>query len=783
MHLVKWIRKNMTKLMAVFVILIMIAFIMPSVLNQLAKPRSSGPTKAMWYFNKDKEISFNDIRQASTDLAAMRSLYIDKFLINQQDLRFALLGELIFPESVPAAAFSDEMKRIAIQNQLRISPSRIDDFFEQSRGRAELFWIMLKEEAKNAGCAIPPQTAGEILNQLIPNITDNKINAATAVRRAGQANQMTDDKVLAIFADILTVASYARILTDVEDVTEAQIARTVSGTGENITAEYVEFKSETFVDKVNEPNDREIALQFDKYKNYFPGIITEDNPCGFGYKQRPKVAVEYMIVKLEDVKKLVTPPTEEETEEFYQQNLKRFVEQVPTDINDPNSQTIERQRSYAEVAGPIKDALLNRKVSSKAAKILNEVVDLAEAEYDSLDFETATARQFKEKTKDYAGIAEKTAQQNNVKMYTGKTAPLMAEEFLIDPSLGSLVMQTQSGSDIPTRLVSLVFAVEQLGTEAVKLGSFEPAKPKMYVSIGPLIDKTGTIMAMARVIETAGSAVPADINFSYEKNLPPPLAEGHEQELNTFNLKETIKQDCRKLTAFEIACREANKFIELAKSQGWEKAIEKFNSPYSAQLADELLGQQKKSSAKSDISSGREKKPSTKAKRKKAESAADGPKSAEDGSKNLKTFEIQRMDGQARISQADIELIRLHTAYVPGTEKALNQSIIRGLMIDAFYSRLKDNQTEANNVPLVIEFKPQLDCYAVKSLRRNPVTTQDYERSRQQISLMEDYTLSQSMAFEHFMPDNIIKRLNFRPVYEPNKPAEETKTDANGAQI
>jgi hypothetical protein len=733
MHLVKWFRKNMTKLMAVFVILIMIAFIMPSVLNQLAKPRLSGPEKAMWYFNKDKKISTNDIRQASAELAAMRSLYIDRFLINQRDLRFALLGELIFPESAPAAVFDDGIKKIALQNQLRISPSRIDDFFEQGRGRAELFWIMLKEEAKNAGCVIPPQTAGEILNQLIPNITDNKIDAATAVRRAAQIGQMSDDKVLATFADILAVAGYARILTDVEDVTEAQIAHTVSGMSENITADYVEFKSETFVDKTNESSDKEITLQFDKYKNYFPGIITEDNPCGFGYKQKPRVAVEYMIVKLEDVKKLVTPPTEEEAEEFYQQNLEHFVEQVPTYINDPNSEMTKKQRSYAQVAGLIRNSLLNNKVSSKAIKILNEVVDLAEVEYDSLDFETATVQQFREKTKDYAGAAEKIAQQNNLKIYTGKTALLTAEEFFIDPSLGSLAMQTQS--KIPTRLVSLVFAVEQLGSEANKLGPFEPAKPKMYVSIGPLADKTGTIMAMARVIETAGSAVPADINFSYERNLPPPLVEGRQQEPNAFSLKETIKQDCRKLTAFETARSEANKFIELAKSQGWEKAIEKFNSLYPRK----------------------------------------------DGSKDLKTFETQHMDGAARIPQTDIELIRLHTAYIPGTEKTLHQSIIRGLMIDALYSRLKDNQTEANDVPLVIEFKPQLDCYAVKSLRRNLVTMQDYQQLRQQTAFTEDYRLSQSMAIEHFMPDNITKRLNFRPVNEPNKPAEKTKTDANGA--
>jgi hypothetical protein len=737
MHLVKWIRKNMTMLMAIFVIFIMIAFIMPSVLNQLSKPRLSGPEKAMWYFNKDKKISLNDIRYAQTELAAMRSLYIDTFLINQRDLRFSLLGELIFPESSSAASLSDEMKKTAAQNQFYISPSRINEFFEQSRGRAELFWIMLKEEAKDAGFSMSPKTAGEILNQIIPNITDRKIETAAAVQKAAQISQMTEDKVLAIFADILAVAGYARVLTDVEDITEAQLASNIAAMSESITAEYVEFKSDTFVDKINEPNDKEITLQFDRYKNYFPGIITEDNPCGFGYKQSPRVAVEYMIVKLDDVKKLVTLPTEEEAEEFYQQNPDHplITEEVPGDINDPNSEPVRKQKSYAEVAGLIRDSLLNAKVSSKAVKILNETVDLAEADYDSLDFETATVQQFREKLKDYSGIAEKITQQNNVNIYTGKTALLTAEELLTDPSLGSLVMQAQS--DIPTRLVSLVFAVEQLGSEANKLGPFEPAKPKMYVSIGPLANRTGTIMAMARVIETAGSAVLADINFSYKKNLPPPLTEDRQEEPNVFNLKETITQDCRKLAAFETARLEANKFIEFAKGQDWEKAIEKFNSLY----------------------------PPT------------------DSSKGLKTFEIQHMDTTARIPRASIELIKLHTAYIPGTEQALNKSIVRGLMIDAFYSHLKDNQIEANDVPLVIEFKPQLDCYAVKSLRRNPATLRDYEQTKQRTAFMEDYRLSQSMALEHFMPENIFKRLNFKSTYEPNKPAEKIRTDTNGAQI
>jgi len=733
MHLVKWFRKNMNKLMAIIVILIMIAFIMPSVLSQLAKPRSKGPTRAMWYFDKDKKISFNDIGQAARELAAMRSLYVDKFFITQQDLRFVLLGQLLFPESVPGAALSDEIKGIVMQSQLYISPGRIDAFFEQAGGRAELFWILLKAEAKNAGCAVSPQHAGEILKALIPKITSDRIDAQTAVRNAGQANQMTDDMVLATFADILAVISYARIVTDTEDVTEMQMAALAARTKETVNAEFVGFSNEKFIDKTSEPDKTEIALQFEKYKNYYPNIITEENPCGFGYKQKPRVALEYMIVKLEDVKKLVTQPTEEETEEFYQQNLNRFSEQVPADANDPNSKITERQRSYAQVAGAIKNALLARKAGTKAIKILEDAVEQAQAGFESLNFETASVQQFKEKTTDYADAAEKIAQQNDIKIYTGKTALLTVEEIVADRCLGSLLMRTQSR--IPTGLARMVFAIEQLGDEAFKLGPFEPPKPKMFVSIGPFTDSMGTIVAMARVIETKNSTVPTDINFSYEKSLPIVFEDDRQQEEKTFVLKEKVKQDCRKLAAFEKARQKANEFVELAKSKGWEAAIEKFNSLYPAR----------------------------------------------DGNENQKNFEIQSWKQKGRISQTDIEAAKLSTPQLPGAERFVNQSIIYAKLIDEFYSLFKSNQTQAENVPAIIEFKPQLACYVIKSLSRSPATIEDYEQSRQQIAYKENYILSQSMTLEHFMPDNILKRLNLRPAYEPNKPAEKTETDANGA--
>jgi len=732
MHLVKWFRKNMSKLMSVFVILIMIAFIMPSVLNQLAKPRMKGPEKAMWYFNKDKKISFNDIAAASKELIAMRSLYADKFLIMQPDLRFRLLGHLLFPEAVTGALLNDEIKSTALQSQLCISPQRIDDFFRQATGRPELFWIILKAEAKNAGCSVSPEHAGNILNILIPKITDNRIDAQTAVKNTAQANGMTDDTVLASFADILSIISYARTVTDTEDVTEAQTAVLAEKEKETTSAEFVEFNNDTFIDKTSKPSEAETDAQFDKYKSYYPNIITEENPYGFGYKQEPRVAIEYMIVKFEDVKKLITAPTEEEAEEFYQQNLKRFTEKVPEDANDPNSKITEKQKSYAEVAGNIKNALLARKAGAKATKLLEDAIEEAQAGFESLNSETATVQQYQEKAIDYAGPAEKVGQQNNIKIYAGKTAPLTAEEILADRCLGALVTRAQSR--IPTELVRMVFAVEQLGDEAVKLGPFEPLKPKMYVGIGPLVDTMGTIVAMARVIDTRNSTVPI-ITFSYEKNLPE-VFEDEGQKEKTFVLKEKVQKDCRKLAAFEKAGQKANEFAELAKNKGWDEALKKFNSLYPAK----------------------------------------------DGNESQKTFAIKSWNRIGRISQMDIEIIKLSTSQSPGAENFVNQSIIHAELVDKVYSLFKSNEIQLEAVPAVVEFKPKFTCYAIKSLSRNPATIEDYEQTRQQIAYKEDYVMSQSMALELFMPDNILKRLNVKPANEPNKPAEKTKADTNAVQ-
>jgi hypothetical protein len=733
MHLVKWFRKNMTKLMAIFVILIMIAFIMPTLLQQLSKPRNIGLENAMWLYGKDKKVTVNDLRQATTELAVLRELYVNRFLLGQQDLKLILLGQLLFPETVPAASLSDELKKMIMQDRYYISPSRIDDFFSQSHGRPELYWIGLKYEASQAGCIVPSSRAGEILNLLIPQATNNQIDAATAVKRVCSANGMTDEQGLAAFADVLSIVIYSRVVSEAENVTESQIENVFARAKEKISAEYVQFKAEDFVNKASEPDNAQIMAQFEKYKNYLPGAVSEDNPYGFGYKLTPRVALDYMIIKLEDVKKLVAKPTEEEVEDFYQHNLERFTEKVQADPNDPNSKTTTIQKSYAEVADTIREGLYARKVNSQGTKILSKAIEQAEAKLESLDLEKMSVETIKSKAGDYTAAAEAASKECNVGIYTGRTALLSAEEIQSNKDFGALMMTGQSR--MPVRLTRLAFSVKQLGSEASKLSPFDPPAPKMYVSFGPLSDATSNIMAMVRVVDTAGSAVPADIGFSYQRNLPE-ISEAAKAENKAFVLKDNVIKDCKKIEGLKFAENAAKDFLENVKKQSWDDALAKING-------------------------------------------SSGKKGKVEPEK--KTFAIQTLNEAGRAAQMDIEAIKMRIAGSASAENMINQAIIYGKFIDAFYSKYEDMKVKNEEPPAIIKFEPQLSCYAVKSLSCSSVTIDEYQKTRQQLAFQQDYIDSQSMAIEHFMPNNIMKRLNLRPVKEPNKPGADSN-DTNAGE-
>ena len=791
MNLVKWFRKNNKKVMAVVVIVIMFGFIGGGTLLQQLSRRATGLHETIAYFGDNKKITNNDLSLARRELDVLRSLAADVLLRNQ-DLRGILLGELLFAEQQTSPALINHIRQMIRTNRYRISDKQINDMYRRSVP-SNIYWLLLKNEAQLAGIRVPIEQAGELLGQVIPNL----FNGQTYSQLIGVLRDrygLPEKQLLAIFSELLAVMQYAQMICSNEDVTSSQIAQAVATSAESIDAELVEFDSAVFASSIENPASSIEQEHFNKYKKFSPSAVSEENPYGFGYKLPDRVQLEYLIVRLDDVRTLVEPPTNQQKEDYYNRNREQlFTEQVPSDPNDPNSPLNQRIKSYAEVSDMISDRLLKDKINSTANRIIQEAKIITEAGLEDTEIEPATLtdEQFKGKAGDYKTTAEQLSEKHNCKLYAGRTGLLSPIDMQTDEYFARLYLEGQGQS--PVSLTQIVFAVcEQVPSDpndpnsplrqqivfavddlaASELGLFDVRKPRMYENIGPLkdlwgsarfglLDSSGQIMAIIRVIKTIKAAEPQSIDqtfstssLEFDPNQPSALsgAEGENEAENIYSVKEKVTEDLKKLAARDITKSKAEEFIGLAAKDGWDTAIDKFNELYGKQT-----GQDPNDPNASEISN--------------EEKSVSEP------------FKLQNLTGLRRISKATLQTLTVQTAGNPAAQFFLNERKKHRRFVEQLYSLIPQDSNTVDTVPLVIEFKPDMSFYCIKNISVKRITLQEYERTKAMQIQREDYTQSESLAAVYFNPENILKRMSFRaaPAGNQRGPASagEEPADAN----
>jgi uncharacterized protein YneF (UPF0154 family) len=749
MHLVKWLRKNNTKIMAVVVIVIMIGFVGGTYISQLGQRRRTGLNDMVAYFGDNKKITTYDINLARRELEILKMLKADDILrsafvplFRTQDFKALLLAELLFSGREFSPELSRYIKQAIRVNGYRISDKQINDIYRRSMG-SEIYWLLLKNEAQQAGLRISSENTGNQLAEIIPQLfrgaTYSQLIGAI-VNRQGVPEQ----EILATFSRLLTVLEYAKTACSSEDITDTQLTQMVSRENETIDIEFVKFDSTVFVETQTEPTEQEMVEHFDKYRMLFAGIVSDQNPYGFGYKLPDRVQLEYIAVKLNDISQIVTAPTQEEAEEYYQKYREQFTIQVPSDPNDPNSPQVGRTRSYAEVAGVILDQLLRNKITSKADGILQEAKTLTEAGFENAEAEPASlsAEQLKKMAGDYADAADQLFKKYKIKVHTGQTGLLSAADISKDRYLGMMYMRGLGYN--PVGLGQVVFAIDELG--ASELGPFDAQKPKMYENIGPLIDAMGEIMVVVRVIKTERASAPESINQTFSRNTLELETTVEQQGEDVYSVKEKVAEDLKKLAAMDILKSKAEEFITLASKDGWERAVERFN---------ELYGPQHKPDEGDP-------------------NIIKAPKTPE----GKEAFKLQRLSNLQRISKEKIDNLAVQSEGEPVAQILVNQSKKEAQLIEQLYSLVPQDANTIDSLPMVLEFKPSMSCYCLKNISVKRISQSEYEKIKGVRAYREDFIQSQSLAAVHFNPENILKRINFRPVRraggtaDANTPAE-----------
>jgi hypothetical protein len=705
------------------VIVIMIGFIGGSALPALLR-RGQGLNKPVAYFAQKGKITRNDLNFADGELGLLRTLQADE-LLRWQDLQGLMLGELLFSEQRSSPALINQLRQAIRQNQYMISNKQINDMYRRQYP-TRIYWLLLQKEAHLAGIRVPNESAGELLGGAIPQLfngqTYSKVIGSIVNRRG-----IPEEQILATVAKLLAVLQYSHIVCSSENVTARQIMHTASLEEEGIDAELVKFGSDIFAETQDEATEGQMAEHFDKYKGLFDGTVSDENPNGFGYKLPDRVRLEYIAVKLEDVQGIVAAPTQDQMVEFYNKHKERlFTEQIPLDPNDPNSPTVPIAKSYAEVAESISEQLLKDKTNSTAVRILQEAKTLTEAVPEGTEVEPGsfTAEQLKEMADEYKTATEQLSQKHNIKVYTGQTGLLSAARMQTDENLATLYLEGYGQSRVP--LSQVVFAVD--GLDASELGPFDLSKPKMYENIGPARDFLAQMMVVVRVSEAHKASEPESINETFSTSSLEFDPNEEDSDDDVYSVKEKVAEDLKRLRAMQITKSRAEEFMDMAAKDGWDNALAKFN---------ELYGQQE-------------------------DRLPDDPN----------VFRLQTLSDLRRMPTALLETLKVQNQGNPAAPFFISERKKERLFVNQLYSLAPADDNVVEVLPRVMEFKPDLSCYVIKSISIKPLYKEQYEKIKAMRLYREDLVQSQSLAAVHFNPENILKRMNFGPAKVSEEPAD-----------
>ncbi|MCJ7692718.1 MAG: hypothetical protein MUO22_04825, partial [Sedimentisphaerales bacterium] len=220
MNLIKWIRKNERKILAIVVIVLMVGFIGGSYLSQLGRGGSGRKTLIARYRVKGK-ITDYDRAIAQRELEILRSLGMDRML-RSQDLRGVFLAELLFSEGRTSPELLMGLKRAIATQGLRISDEQIAGLYRHTVP-GDIYWILLKREAAEAGLAISGQAAGNILGSILPQLFNGA--SYSQVINSLRNQKVSEEAAREAFSELLAVLEYARMTSTSEGLTESQIRR------------------------------------------------------------------------------------------------------------------------------------------------------------------------------------------------------------------------------------------------------------------------------------------------------------------------------------------------------------------------------------------------------------------------------------------------------------------------------------------------------------------------------------------------------------------------------
>jgi len=550
-------------------------------------------------------------------------------------------------------------------------------------------------------------------------MTGNQLDAAQLVNQIITKTNMSEQDILRTFADLMSVLAYAGQVTDSQDVTINQVKASLGRSKERIDAEFVQIPAAWFADAKTDFSEEQIQQQFSTYKDALPSLPTEQNPFGFGYKLGKRVQLEYLVVKLDDLKKLIEKPTAEAVESYYSRNISQFQTSEPSDPNKPDSEKITKTRPFAEVEAMIRRMIEDERTQAQAALIFGDIRSQTESGFESINVDEASVEQLQKAAGDYEAAAKAVSQKYAIPVVSGKTGWLTAEGFSNDEILNSFSMQRGQSY---LRLADLAFAAAVNKPQRPLIGL---PSIRVWENIGPFTggwysrqdSKYYRLMTLVRVIGIQEAQTPDSIDVAFDTHGI--VLFDQQTPAEPFRLRDKVLRDLRTLAGMEIAKSRAEELATLAAQKGWDEALKDYNARY-------------------------------------AKASADPNQITE-----TQAAEMGTLKQQLRASAAEIEMAKRLMRENPASAQYIQQRLNSNLLTNKLYALLPENAESTGTIQKVLPFEPQAACYVVKSVTRKPATEKDYLDGKAQTALQLNAMHSAALPLVHFDPSRIVQRMGY----------------------
>ena len=738
MIVMRWFRKNTKKLMAGVVVVLMFAFVIPSVFFRGQRGRARDITEGTFLDDAGQEcqLTLRMLSDAAAELNVLTSLGLNQmtpWLANLDQfgrvgqIPALVLRQLLFPANQSAGRNRLALHQMIADESSLDSQARseLDEGIERivglsSQRQAALYYLLLGNEASRAGIrATDEQISFLIAARQHPQVIEalGNLSIPELCRRHGISEQ-TLEKVVGRFIAILR---HGHLATKTLAASDAEIMKTVRDElgADNVTGSFVTIGAEFFNQDIAAPTEADLQEQFEAYKANSPGESTESNPHGFGYMLDDRVQLEYLKVDLvaaetviaQEFAELTPQEQEEKIERFWATNKQLFRRPVSEPAGQATDQPQYIDPEYDQVAHHARDLWRQREARLRVEQLLNQAKRLSVKAAGSVADDQSVAPQ----AAVVSNYAELKSQLSNdaLTVIHDKTEYLTPGRALRHQEFGSSYRMVSNN-----RLLSLLdtlFDCQPLHEGAVS--GLDDPPVEVNQDIGPVIsvaaDGRNVAAYLIRIIGADRQRQPESLA---DDGRAGPAGESAPSNSNESLLRDRAETDWRYVRAYDRALQYAHQFAGQA-NDDWQSNLDRANTDLSSQNKD-------------------------------AKSAGDPL-----GLETLESIRTQAIQTAAQAASASTALDRRTRQQLDAVQDILQQS--------AQLARRRA-QTEAEGLA-VLENPEDFSCLVFKELSVSVATEQQYQQRKALVALQLAEQNQCLMCLTHFDPVSIEKRNRFEP--------------------